>query len=99
MQFDNHYLPPHRRGDVTPMSVTGGHPNAIRIMAPQGFFAHTNSVIQLGVYNELLLLFARGSRDTMHRPFRGGSNRGQQIPLPFMYPRPPPNLEAIREVV
>ena len=64
-----------------------------------------NALILLGqrlqprVYNEPLPL-AEGTRGTILPPLGIGTNRGQQIPQPFMHPPPPPpNLEAIREAV
>ena len=44
VQVDNHYLPSHRRKDVTPFTVIGGRPNTAKPIALQWFVAHTNLV-------------------------------------------------------
>ena len=58
-------------------------------MAPQRLFANTNPVMQLGAYNEPLLFEAQGV----------GTNKGQQIPQPFMQSLSPTDLEAIKETL
>ena len=93
----NHYLPPHRREDGTSMNVNESS-NLVIIMAPQRLFANTNSVTQLGAYNEPLP-FTGGTKDTIQPPLGIGTNRRQQISQPFMQPPPPTDLEAIREAV
>ena len=60
MKVDSHYLPPRRREDITLFTMNGGPPNFVRIVEVlQKFFAHTNLVTQLKVYNESLH-FVRG---------------------------------------
>ena len=61
-------------------------------------YANTNPVTQPGAYNESLPLVG-GTGGTIPPPLGVGMNRGQQIHQPFMQPPPPPNLEAIREVI
>ena len=76
-----------------------GHPNPVRTTTSQRVYANTNPVTQPRVYNEPLPL-AGGMRGTISLLLRIGTNRGHQIPQPFMQPPPPPpNLEAIREVI
>ena len=80
------------------MIVIGERPNAARIVAPHGFFAHTNSTTKLRIYNEPFH-FDGGSRGTVHPLFGVGANRGPQIPQPFMQPPLPLDLEAIRDAI
>ena len=72
--YNSYDLPLHRRGEVTPVSITSGCPNAARTTTHQRVFAHTNTTTQTGVYNEPLL-FVEDLEGTVHLPFRIGANR------------------------
>ena len=65
MQAEVRYLPPHtRKGDILE-NLVGERPNAARATAPQRIFAHTNLIIQFGVYEGGFFFFNGGPRGIM----------------------------------
>ena len=61
-----------------PVNVIGGCPGAANTVAPQNVYSHTKPTTIPEVYDETLHS-TKGSRGTIHTPFRIRVNRGQQI--------------------
>ena len=72
--------------------------NLVGTMIPQRLFANTNPIMQLRAYNEPLPLVG-DMKGTIQPPLGVGTNRGHQIPQPFIQPPLPPHLETTREEV
>ena len=80
------------------MNVNGECSNLIKTVVPQRLFTNIDPITQPRAYNKSLH-FAEGTWGTIQPPLGVGTNKGHQIPQPFMQPPPPLDLKAIREAV